>query len=359
MAKKKNQVVLLLTDRTLSVQSIKGKPNLLVFPAALVEDKKIIDKPAFTAFLTQELEDALTKVDDCIIVLGRGVLYQIAQPKDEGLDEKELKAFFASLPFKQADALKKTIQTENKEYLLVTNKSYLNALLNACEKNDTPVSAVVPLSLFSDDEEQEELSSELVKKIMESEAVFPSGDFLAEIPTTLPSAPVANQSDEAVVQDTAPQLYTRETSLRVSRIMLIMAILVFGLLAIGAGILSLERQSPPAPAMTAEPTATPTATPVPTVAKDLLKVSVLNGTGTAGQAGKVKTILEGLSFKDITTGNADTNDATDTTVSFSDRVSAEIQKEVVQTLEKTFTKVETQKASSSSADITVTTGTEK
>lgn len=359
MAKNKNQLILFLTDRSLSVQSAKGKPYLVVFPVALVEDKKVVDKPAFTAFLSQELDDALKKVNACVIVLGRGVLYQIAQPKDDEDEGKDIKEFFASLPFKQANALKKTIHTENKEYLLITNKDYLDALLSACESNQTSVSAVVPLSLFSDDEEQEELSPDLVKKILDSEAVFSSGDFLAEIPTSVPTSPVEEKREETLAASSPSQVYTRETTLHVSRIVLIMAILVFGLLALGAGIVSLNHQTTPPP-VAEIPTATPTPTAVPTVTKDQLNVKVLNGTGTAGQAGKVKTILEGLSFKNITTDNADTTDATDTTVALSDRVSQDTQKEVVQALEKTFAKVTTQKAGADSTDdITVTTGTEK
>lgn len=363
MAKSKSQLILFLTDRSLAIQSPKGKPHLVIFPVVLVEDKKVVDKPAFTAFLSEELEDALKKVDTCVIVLGRGVLYQIAQPKEGETDDNDLKAFFASLPFKQSNALKKTIQTENKDYLLITNKDYLDALLSACEKNNTAISAVVPLSLFSDDEEQEELSSELVQKILDSESVFPSGDFLAEIPTALPDIQTEEQHGTAYASDssvTSSQAYTREAKLHVSRIILIMAVLVFCLLLLGAGLISLDHQAKEPAVTTQEPTATPTATPVPTVAKDQLKVRVLNGTGTAGQAGKVKTILEGLSFKDITTDNADITDATDTTVVFSDHVGQDTQKEVVQALEKTFTKVTTQKASADSTDdITITTGTEK
>ncbi|MBP9798012.1 LytR C-terminal domain-containing protein [Candidatus Woesebacteria bacterium] len=55
-------------------------------------------------------------------------------------------------------------------------------------------------------------------------------------------------------------------------------------------------------------------TPTPSVARDELKVKLLNGSGTKGKATEVKEILEEAGFTDIVTGNADTFDYTKTEV---------------------------------------------
>ncbi len=61
---------------------------------------------------------------------------------------------------------------------------------------------------------------------------------------------------------------------------------------------------------TGAPTATPlpTATPTPEIKKDTIKVKILNGSGTVGKAGDVKTVMKEKGYQDIVTGNADTFD---------------------------------------------------
>jgi hypothetical protein len=96
-------------------------------------------------------------------------------------------------------------------------------------------------------------------------------------------------------------------------IMLVVASLVAGgviLMASGKGI------SLPSMGMaSATPTPTPTTTPEPTPTPDLskldrssLSIQVLNGSGTPGEAGKMKTLLEEKGYTVDNTGNAETYD---------------------------------------------------
>jgi len=84
--------------------------------------------------------------------------------------------------------------------------------------------------------------------------------------------------------------------------------------AIGATIIGVSRGSVKMPTFAAKPTPTPTsaplptATPTPAVDKKLLKIEVLNGSGTAGMAGKMKTLLEGKGYTVAGTGNAKSYD---------------------------------------------------
>lgn len=52
----------------------------------------------------------------------------------------------------------------------------------------------------------------------------------------------------------------------------------------------------------------PTATPTPEIKKEIVKIKILNGSGTPGKAGDVKTVLKEKGYQDIVTGNADTFD---------------------------------------------------
>jgi hypothetical protein len=69
---------------------------------------------------------------------------------------------------------------------------------------------------------------------------------------------------------------------------------------------NLIAKAKPTPAPTAVPL--PTATPTPEIKKDTLKVKILNGSGTVGKAGDVKTVMKEKGYQDIVTGNADTFD---------------------------------------------------
>lgn len=69
---------------------------------------------------------------------------------------------------------------------------------------------------------------------------------------------------------------------------------------------NLIAKAKPTPTPTAVPL--PTATPTPEIKKDVLKVKILNGSGTVGKAGDVKTVMKEKGYQDIVTGNADTFD---------------------------------------------------
>lgn len=102
----------------------------------------------------------------------------------------------------------------------------------------------------------------------------------------------------------------------------------------------------------------PTPTPIPTFAfdKKTLKIQVLNGTGTAGDAGKVAKMLTSLGY-DSTTGNAASKSATVSTISFSDKVPGLISDEIFKELNKLFSKPATISGQKSeNYDIVITTG---
>lgn len=75
--------------------------------------------------------------------------------------------------------------------------------------------------------------------------------------------------------------------------------------------------SAPTPAVVVSPSpeVTPETSPAAKLKREDLKIQVLNGCGIAGAAGKAKEFLEGLGYKDIEAGNADSYDYEETEVS--------------------------------------------
>jgi hypothetical protein len=74
------------------------------------------------------------------------------------------------------------------------------------------------------------------------------------------------------------------------------------------------------PEATTAPEATATPAPAEEVKLDTLKVSILNGSGIPGEAGKVQALLEEAGFADFETGNADSYDYTITEVTLKEGV---------------------------------------
>lgn len=104
-----------------------------------------------------------------------------------------------------------------------------------------------------------------------------------------------------------------------------------------------------------------TPTSIPTINIDSLKIQVLNGSGVAGEATKVSTLLSQNKFKVANTGNAPNYDFVKTEIQTKDLVSTQIIDLLVESLEKDYTSTvsATKLPESSEYDIIVTTGKTK
>lgn len=115
----------------------------------------------------------------------------------------------------------------------------------------------------------------------------------------------------------------------------------------------------PTPAATETPAPSPTPDAEP-VDKSEISIEVLNGTGVPGEAGYLQGELEDLGFEDITAGNADDQDATETVATYSRELSAEVADEITERLEELYETVRTRRATiSGDFDVSITTGTRK
>lgn len=106
--------------------------------------------------------------------------------------------------------------------------------------------------------------------------------------------------------------------------LLVLAVLIYlGTRFLGTGTDD-EIEEEPTPAIEATSTPVPTDTegPTPTeteeeeeLSRDDLRIQILNGSGTPGAAGSMSAYLKNLGWSDITTGNADSFDFEDVSIS--------------------------------------------
>lgn len=157
------------------------------------------------------------------------------------------------------------------------------------------------------------------------------------LPTMTPVSPVATTLDTLTtsapvsVPDDMPQSHTK-------KILRILFIIIFLFLLIGAGFFFMQRfQKNGTQPVAVAPS--PTLSPTPTVAKvDLSEfaIKVLNGSGIAGQAAKMKDTLEADGFTVVSTGNAPTR-VIETSIAAKKAVPPEFLKKLISSLSISYT----------------------
>lgn len=109
---------------------------------------------------------------------------------------------------------------------------------------------------------------------------------------------------------------------------------------------------------TPQPTTIPTPSPA-AIDRKAIAIQVQNGTGIPGEAGALETLLGGLGYDDITTGNSSST-VTVTTMTYNSSVSQTAISEITQLLEKTYQQVETKMSSTTgNYEISIVVGLRK
>lgn len=113
---------------------------------------------------------------------------------------------------------------------------------------------------------------------------------------------------------------------------LLVGALAGGIITYFSGLSTVKEEPTPSPVVTIEPAEegdNKESEADSDLKREDLKIQVLNGSGVAGAAGKAKTFLENLGYKDVVAGNADKSDYQETEISILDE-----KKEYLELLEK-------------------------
>jgi len=358
--------ILYVTDSTVTVYPPEKQSKLIEFPKKIVEGKNILDKEAFYNLLIDQL--FMIENKEIVVVLGSGILYQHAVVKGSIDDNSE--DFYAQLPFGEHSVIKKIIETDIKRYFLASNKDYIETFVQAALNFKATLHAVIPLSLFTDNVERQDLSDSLLAEIRQNSPLFHAGDFLSEGVNAKVEEEKKEEPKSEVVDIPATFESTedmRNTSYKVESgwskggiLFFFFLILLSVAVAVGGYFFLTNTKMSFSPEPTPTPTSAPTATPTPEpLEKSEVTVEIQNGTGTAGQAGRASAVLEDIDYEDIEVGNADTEDAETTSITFSSRVSQDQQQELITALEEIFEEVSSSVKADQEKDVIIITGIEK
>lgn len=111
--------------------------------------------------------------------------------------------------------------------------------------------------------------------------------------------------------------------------------------------------------VTPSPAATATATPEAEVALSKYSIKILNGSGIAGEATRMKTLLEAAGFTVLSTGNADSYDFMTTEITYSPEVSSGWLSKLKTELAKKYVIKEVVSGKIAGADVEIVVGSSK
>lgn len=347
--------------RLLLLGSNPGEKEELEFTKDEVKDGEVVDKEKFIGSIVSFLAKSSFKKQKITCVLLEDLLHQKTMSfADKETVRKEAEEFFKKIYLSEEKRVSKTLTDDKNIYLIATNKDFYAPILAAFEYVGWGIKAVVPISVFyREEEKKKEVSYADADYVVNNKKLIEVGDLLTEEGKT------ENKASSGDIN-----LSFGDSDEKNSR-MFLLGLVGFVILGIVIGLFLFGALKYPfaqtnKAELTKTESITPTSSPTPTVvaeitpSEELAKsatVQVLNGTGIAGQAAKASNIIKEIGFEDVKTGNADTQDAKNTTVVFSSKIPKGVQKKIITELEKTFSKV-VSKTSSGSADfdIVITTG---
>lgn len=108
------------------------------------------------------------------------------------------------------------------------------------------------------------------------------------------------------------------------------------------------------------PTSTPVASGTPkAISRSTVSIEIQNGTGITGEAAYLQNILKTMGYTKINVGNATTQDATSTTVTFLKTLSADVVNELTSKLQSVYSDVTVKTSTTQLGDAIIITGTRK
>lgn len=348
---------ILIVLRAKSMEFYNGKDEekeILDFPPKVLKKDDIVDWEKFELLIEEFIARNSLKKQNAIMVLAKDILFEKTIVNgDSAIEAAETEKYLKKIPYDEKDIVTKKLKDEQNTYLVSAYKDFYQSIKYIFEKYGWTIEQVVPVTMFEDFDSDKTFDYAEVNLILSNKDMLKIGDMTSDADTVRPS-----RAEQVQSASQSSGLFTMHNGILLLSIAAVcgcifFAILYFNLLKLPSSFPSFSPQPTPTPI----PTSTPV--PTPTFDKAAVSVSVLNGTGTPGQAGEVKGTMTSLGYTDIETGNAEESNNETTTVAFSDKVPKNIQQEIVDELEKTFTKVTLSEDSSASTDIVITTGEEK
>lgn len=314
----------LLRHNGLTVFS-KDQTKELHFPTEVIRHQEIIDQKAFekllnTVFSYFSNQDTVLFLSDELVFLK-----SVPQSQDTVIKEEE-KQFTDTVPFASNHSERKTIHTKSALLLLAANSDLYKTITTIGQHYKCHIKRVIPLSLFAPLFGGQQVSYDLFAKILKEKELVKEADLLLT-------------TKEPTIKKPLP---LKQIGLLSLSLLCLLAAVWWASTTLG--LLPAQKTTKQTTTLPTPTTQVTSASPEvsPEIEKSAIKIQVLNGSGVAGQASKIKDQLTAIDFTNIQIGNTEGPTSNATIVVFSNRVPKEYKDAILAELKKSFAAIDTQ-----------------
>lgn len=349
-----------LTSNSLLIFS-KTAQVTLSFPPEIIRFQEIVDRKAFETLVKNFFAKA--GGGEGIFFLGDEVVY--AKNKENSAIsnfDEEAKVFFEKIPFQKDFLAKKIVKLKKQTFFFAAHRDYFTTIIRIIRSYGWDVKYVVPLPLFQSALEGKQLSYALLHTVTKNKNILEAADFSNEF-ILQEEKDFSEEGENSIPEEEAVTRTSFSFPMQAQYVIAVVCLLFFGIalyfaypILFPAPVKHITVLPTPVITRVPSPTIAPVSSASATLRKSQIKIDVLNGSGTAGQATVIKNSLASLGYVTIDTGNA--AEATEVTlVTFTPTVSTSLQQEIVAELKKSLAAISTQQVATADVyDVIITTG---
>lgn len=396
----KPRILFYLTPQALEVYSDQSdQPARLDFPTEIINHQEVFDLEKYNQILESFLSQMGIDGLNVVILLSQPLIFSQEFPFEQssntdedsnkplldynGLNTK-IDQFVDQAPFDNNQIAKMELRADSSLLVLITNKALYQPIIDVLTKFETKVISVVPVTIFAQLAQKSILDTKDIEFIFSDKKALQQNNFLVgqvvDDSTAIKTLALEDGDDLAKEEDEDD-----EKSDGTSKFLLIFgSVFIIGGLIVLAVMLGLVKNPLAKTATVESPNNLTTqnlasdnnpqievgsnsavlvgsnSAVLQAVKKDSVQISVINGSGIAGQGSKVKNSLTALGYKNITIDGTLLSGTSDTLVNFASTINSAARDEITQQLAKIFASIKTQDASpSAKVDIQITTGVYK
>lgn len=325
------------------------------FPETIVKDLEVLDGEQLHHTITEFIEqNKIPNFDEGYVLLSPAVYFEkIVTTQENQLNDATVEEFKNNVPLNNTYSHIYSVSDGKK--IIVVNSDILDCLRIVFEKKNSKVSYAVPTFMI-DPNFPEQLDESLAQSTEKKVPIIKDqGMPLVQevfIPSTVLIAPPEKSNKLLIIG---------------GGIFIVIGLIgsVFMLIKQSNDVKKLSQKTPtasssPAPTLSVSlaPTiapASPSAT-ISLVAKSTIKIQILNGSGTPGQAEILRRALIKDGFTNVTTGNASSINAEKTLIAFNAPVPLNVRAEVIKIVKGNFSEnISEKEVKTDNTDIIITT----
>lgn len=317
------------------------------FHSSAVRHLEVVSRDEVVKTLVDAFKGANLGKQTAVILLSDHIVFEKLIPQSEpGVAQKAVARFYHDVPLEEAHIAKKIMPLKGSALALAANRELYQIIIEVAHEFEWKIKAVIPMIPFAKLAEDEQLTPDQVKQILNSDSIFKEADFLNESLLVPEKTKKRDADDEGEGEEKEEESGGKVKNVATALIALFLISIILGslfyfkILALPFSVPFLS--SSPIPSAVPVPEAsesgeisessesakTQEATVAAEFKREEIRIHVLNGSGIAGQAGKVKEKLTEIGYTNVITGNIESSEASGSSIIYAQDLEESIKSEI-------------------------------